>query len=158
MSAKAGKEREREKRWRRSAVASPDSPANAVSGDGTAGEGDEEARERAFETRLMKAGLGLCALALIRERPRYGYELVEQLRTRGLSPTNEGSVYPLLRKMEKDGLLEMEGLVASVGGPARKYYRLTPAGGAELRRRTEAFFRFSRVVRDITGEEDAIRD
>lgn len=148
MSTAMRKEREREKRWRSRAASSPDLPANAMPDNGSAGEGDE-ACERAFETRLMKAGLGLCALALIREQPRYGYELVEQLRTRGLSPTNEGSVYPLLRKMEKDGLLEMKGLVASVGGPARKYYRLTPEGEAVLQRRAVAFSGFARVVGEI---------
>jgi PadR family transcriptional regulator, regulatory protein PadR len=130
---------------------------NATSSNGSAGNADE-AHERAFETRLMKAGLGLCALALIRERPRYAYELAEDLRSRGLWSTSERSVYPLLRKMEKEGLLEKEGLVASAGGPARKYYRLTPAGAAELRRRSGAFSRFSRVVRDITGEEAFTRD
>lgn len=81
--------------------------------------------ERAFETRLLKTGLSLCVLALIREKPRYGYDLVKTLRERGLALTNERSVYPLLGRMKEYGLLEAKELMESRDGPARKYYSLT---------------------------------
>lgn len=109
----------------------------------------DEAGDRAFDTCLLKAGLGLCVLSLMRERPRYAYELVGELRDRGLHLANGRSLYPALKNMERDGLLEAEGLVASTGGPARKYYRLTPEGEAVLRRRAAAFSGFALVVERI---------
>ena len=75
----------------------------------------------------MRAALDICLLALIAEKERYGYELVRELDKLLVQQVVEGSVYPLLRRMEKQGLLVAH-LVASEGGPARKYYRLTGEG------------------------------
>lgn len=73
----------------------------------------------------------MCLLSLISEEPSYGYELARQLQRRGLHLIGEGSIYPLLSRLERSGLVEGY-LVRSTEGPARKYYRITPLGKTTL--------------------------
>ncbi len=54
------------------------------------------------------------------EAPAYGYEMTKRLRSRGLSIVGEGSIYPLLGRLERDRLVETY-RAASDGGPPRKY-------------------------------------
>ena len=103
------------------------------------------------DTQMMKAGLGLCLLALLRERPRYGHELVKELGARGLRLPNGRSVYPLLKRLEKEGVVEAGGLVESGHGPPRKYYRLSAEGEALFEARAAAFLEFAGAVEDIVG-------
>lgn len=78
-------------------------------------------------SQLLRGVLDLCLLAVIDEAPAYGYEMTRRLRARGLSLVGEGSVYPLLGRLERDGLVETFRR-ASDGGPPRKYYCTSPAG------------------------------
>ena len=64
---------------------------------------------------------------MIDEGPAYGYEMTKRLRERGLSIVGEGSIYPLLGRLEREGLVETY-RAASNGGPPRKYYRPSPEG------------------------------
>lgn len=82
-------------------------------------------------TQLLRGVLDVCLLALIAHRPRYGYELVEALAERGLTLVSEGTIYPLLTRLQRAGLVTSY-REPSAAGPPRKYYRLTPAGAAEL--------------------------
>ena len=82
-------------------------------------------------TQLLRGVLDLCLLAVIDEAPAYGYEMTKRLRSRGLSIVGEGSIYPLLGRLERDGLLETY-RAASDGGPPRKYYRPSSAGHLAL--------------------------
>jgi PadR family transcriptional regulator PadR len=82
-------------------------------------------------TQLLRGALDLCVLALMEEEPVYGYELAKRLRARGLSIVGEGSIYPLLGRLEREGLVETY-RAASDGGPPRKYYRPSPAGRRAL--------------------------
>ncbi|MFH9073070.1 PadR family transcriptional regulator [Streptomyces alboflavus] len=83
-------------------------------------------------SQLLRGVLDLCLLALIGERPRYGYEFVEALTESGLDLVSEGSIYPLLARMERAGLVDSYRAPSAAGGAPRKYYRLTDAGTAEL--------------------------
>ena len=83
------------------------------------------------QTQLLRGVLDLCALAVMAEEPVYGYELTKRLRARGLSTVGEGSVYPLLGRLEREGLVETY-REASNGGPPRKYYRPSAAGRRAL--------------------------
>jgi PadR family transcriptional regulator PadR len=80
--------------------------------------------------------LDVCLLAVIGQRPTYGYEMTKRLAERGLDLVGEGSIYPALGRLERDRLVETV-MEASNGGPPRKYYRLTPAGREALRRWSE---------------------
>jgi len=80
---------------------------------------------------LLRGVLDLCLLAVMQEGPAYGYEMTKRLRARGLSIVGEGSIYPLLGRLERDGLVETF-RTASDGGPPRKYYRPSPEGQRAL--------------------------
>jgi PadR family transcriptional regulator PadR len=82
-------------------------------------------------SQLLKGVLDMCLLALISEEPSYGYEMVRKLQERGLTLVSDGTIYPLLSRLQKQGLVEgyFEG---SSGGPQRKYYRIRPAGEKRL--------------------------
>jgi PadR family transcriptional regulator, regulatory protein PadR len=82
-------------------------------------------------TQLLRGVLDLCLLAVMGEGPAYGYEMTKRLGARGLSIVGEGSIYPLLGRLERDGLVETH-RAASNGGPPRKYYRLSGQGKRAL--------------------------
>jgi PadR family transcriptional regulator, regulatory protein PadR len=75
----------------------------------------------------------MCLLALIAEEPCYGYEMAGKLQDRGVSLVSEGSIYPLLSRLQKLDYIEGY-FVESPGGPPRKYYRIAPAGRDQLAR------------------------
>lgn len=86
----------------------------------------------AHDTQLLKGILSLLLLQLLAEQESYGYEVVQRLRAAGLATVVEGTVYPALSRLEREGRLSAR-LVASSAGPARKYYRPTAAGYSALR-------------------------
>jgi len=77
-----------------------------------------------YEQDLRKGVLVLAVLSQLRSS-QYGYSLRQALSERGM-PIEEGTLYPLLRRLETLGLLESEWRVD--GGPPRRYYRLSPSG------------------------------
>jgi PadR family transcriptional regulator PadR len=82
-------------------------------------------------TQLLRGVLDLCLLAVMQEGPAYGYEMTKRLRARGLAIVGEGSIYPLLGRLEREGLVETY-RAASDGGPPRKYYRPSSEGRRAL--------------------------
>src|SRR5919197_2623429 len=80
---------------------------------------------------LLRGVLDLCLLAVMAEGPAYGYEMTKRLRERGLEIVGEGSIYPLLARLEREGLVETY-REASNGGPPRKYYRPSRRGRRAL--------------------------
>jgi len=82
-------------------------------------------------TQLLHGVLDMCLMSIIDEEPSYGYEMVKKLRDRGLDLAGEGSIYPILSRLQKQGLIESY-LVQSTEGPARKYYRMSNRGHASL--------------------------
>jgi PadR family transcriptional regulator PadR len=98
--------------------------------------------------------LDLCLLSLIAERPRYGFEFVAALADNGLDLVSEGSIYPLLTRLEREGLISSYRAPSASGGAPRKYYRLTEAGSAELASGRAVWHAFSgRVGRILTATE-----
>jgi PadR family transcriptional regulator PadR len=92
----------------------------------------------------MKRGvLELCVLAYISAADNYAYEIATYLAKEiGMG---EGTIYPLMRRMQADGLLE-DYLVDSPAGPPRRYYRLTRAGRARLQAQRDTWHEFSRSI------------
>jgi PadR family transcriptional regulator, regulatory protein PadR len=87
--------------------------------------------EEVRRSQLLRGVLDLCLLAVMEEGPTYGYEMTKRLRARGLSIVGEGSIYPLLARLEREGLVETY-RAASDGGPPRKYYRPSSQGRRAL--------------------------
>jgi len=82
-------------------------------------------------TQLLKGLIDMCLLAVIDEQPSYGYEMVRKLEERHLEIASETSIYPVLKRLGRRGLIESY-LVDSDAGPARKYYRITASGRKTL--------------------------
>ena len=103
-------------------------------------------RRMAVESRrsqMLRGVLDLCLLAVVLDEPAYGYEMTRRLRQRGLSTVGEGSIYPLLGRLEREGLVSTH-RAESDGGPPRKYYRASPSGRRALAQGVRAW----RDVRD----------
>ncbi len=92
-------------------------------------------------TQLLHGVLDICLLSLIEEEPSYGYEMVKKLEERGLGLARAGSIYPLLSRLQKQGVVEGY-LVQSSEGPARKYYRISGKGRASLAQWKSEWYRF----------------
>lgn len=89
------------------------------------------ARSEHRRSQLLRGVLDLCLLSVVEDEPAYGYEMTKRLKARGLAIVGEGSIYPLLGRLERDGLVETHRAVSN-GGPPRKYYRASDAGRRAL--------------------------
>ena len=78
---------------------------------------------------LRKGVLDMCVLALLARQDGYAYDIASRL-AEGIG-MGEGTIYPLMRRMQADGLVKTY-LAESSSGPPRKYYQLTKAGHAAL--------------------------
>ena len=92
-------------------------------------------------SQLRRGALEYCVLALLRERERYGFELVRSLSAVDGLVTSEGTIYPLLTRLRKDELVTTF-WQESVSGPPRRYYRLTDAGATALSAFADEWTRF----------------
>jgi PadR family transcriptional regulator PadR len=92
-------------------------------------------------SQLRRGVLEFCVLALLREDERYGFEIVRTLSEAGGLVTTEGTVYPMLSRLRKEGVVETTWR-ESTSGPPRRYYRLTPAGRSLLNAFAEEWVRF----------------
>ncbi len=96
-----------------------------------------------IEIQLKKGVLGLCVLALLARADSYAYEIASRLSD--AIDMGEGTIYPLMRRMQSDGLVETY-LVESSAGPSRKYYRLSEAGRTALAVQTTDWKTFTDAV------------
>jgi PadR family transcriptional regulator, regulatory protein PadR len=102
-----------------------------------------------IDIQLKKGALDLCVLALLARGDSYAYEIASRLAD--AIGMGEGTIYPLMRRMQGDGLVETY-LVESSSGPSRKYYRLTDAGRRTLAAQKLAWTNFAGAVGAILGE------
>ena len=102
--------------------------------------------------RIGRGDLSLLLLGAIARREMYGYELVAELKLRseGVVDLPEGTVYPLLRRLERDGLIRGHWVEAS-GGPRRRYYVLTQAGEKALDEGRAEWRRFVAATDTLIG-------
>jgi len=83
-------------------------------------------------TEMLKGSLEGCVLEIIGRDKTYGYEIAQQLRKLGFTEVVEGTVYTILVRLEKNGLVSIEKKPSEMG-PPRKFYTLTKMGRGELR-------------------------
>ena len=102
---------------------------------------------------MRRGAIEYCVLALLREEDRYGFELTRSLSQADGLVTSEGTVYPLLSRLRKDGLVDTF-WQESPQGPPRRYYRLTDDGRRSLESFTVQWRRFRDAVDQLIAEED----
>jgi PadR family transcriptional regulator len=105
--------------------------------------------ESTTQIQLKKGALEMCVLALLARGESYAYEIASTLAA-GIG-MGEGTIYPLMRRMQDDGLVATR-LVESSSGPPRKYYRLTPAGRAALAVQKREWRAFADAVAQLLGD------
>lgn len=104
---------------------------------------------------MRRGTLEYCVLALLRDEERYGFDLVRALGEADGMVTSEGTIYPLLTRLRRDGLITST-WAESPSGPPRRYYRVTAKGRAALEGFTEEWRRFRDAVdRLLEGGGDA---
>jgi len=86
----------------------------------------DEDRDRRI-TQLRKGILELAVMGVLYHERHYGYSLVRALTETGSISLKEGTIYPILARLDRDGLVRSE-WVESDQGPPRKYYALTTSG------------------------------
>jgi len=110
---------------------------------------------RKFQKELNAGTTALVLLALLARKGEalYGYEIAKQLAQVDpeLALGKQGALYPVLRSLADDGLLE-SWVEPSVAGPPRRYYRITPAGRRALGDWAHLWRRTRRLVEDIVEE------
>lgn len=107
---------------------------------------DEARIEAAAENRraqLLKGLAELALLSLLAERPCYGLEILDRLKTEAGLEVAEGTIYPLLHRLERGGLAAPDWRLEADGARPRKYYALTDAGRAELAAQSAEWRRLS---------------
>jgi len=106
------------------------------------------------ESELRRGVLQVAVLALLRRRT-YGYDLLRVLAERGL-PAEEGTLYPILRRLEAEGLLASSW--DTTGSRPRKYYESTDEGREALRALLASWERVDGALRSLCRESDVRRD
>ena len=102
---------------------------------------------------MLKGILDGCVLAAINQSELYGYEISEKLKVYGFEKISEGTIYPLLLRLEKNNLL-VSVIKESKVGPKRKYYYLTEKGKKELKEFEKNFTELSSSVYRLLQEKE----
>jgi len=103
-----------------------------------------------------KGSAELLVMSLLEDQPRHGYDISKliQIRSGGALSFHVTSLYPLLHRLEKEGLID--GIwVEKAEQRRRRYYRLTSKGTAELKSKQQSWKDFVAVISRVTGIEHA---
>ena len=104
---------------------------------------------KCMKTQLKKGVIELLVLALLTQKDQYGYEIVETISR--YIEMSEGTIYPLLNRFKKDGLVDTY-LAESHNGPPRKYYKITEAGRTEYIESVREWSDFTKAVNMLLTE------
>lgn len=110
--------------------------------------------DQAFDRELKRGTLEMILLRLLAERTMYGYELVSTLEKRGGEQfqIKEGTLYPVLYRLESAGFIEPHWETLERGVP-RKYYQLTSLGTEQLARLIQDWKNFTTAVNQLLDKE-----
>lgn len=84
-----------------------------------------------ISSQLLKGSLEGCILQIISKEDSYGYDILQKLKSVGFTELNEGTVYLILLRLQKNGCLTTYKTESPIG-PGRKYYKITPKGEVQL--------------------------
>lgn len=102
-----------------------------------------------MNTQLKKGVIEILVLSLLNRHDYYGYELVTEISK--YIEMSEGTIYPLLSRFKKDGLVDTY-LAESHNGPPRKYYRITKEGMKEYQSSLAEWKTFTEAVNRLLRE------
>lgn len=105
----------------------------------------------------LRGVLELALAAVLAEGSQHGYALARRLAERGFGQVRGGALYPVLGRMERDGVVTAT-WEPGEGGPGRKVYALTPAGHERLREQRAQWASFSVLMDDLLDSTQALRE
>jgi len=111
-------------------------------------------KQDALLAQMRKGTLQYCVLALLADEERYGFDLVRSLAETDGMVTSEGTIYPLLSRLRRDGLVETTWR-ESTSGPPRRYYKLTGEGRKVLVRQRSVWRQFMVALDRVAGISEA---
>jgi PadR family transcriptional regulator PadR len=102
---------------------------------------------------LKKGSTSLLILAVLSDSPRHGYAIAREIERRCADAlkVGEGALYPALRALEREGMVESL-WETQPSGPARRIYTLTDTGAAKLAASLQSWKRFSNAVNAVLGD------
>ena len=106
-----------------------------------------------MSVQLKKGVLDLCVLSMLAKQDTYGYDIYQTINN--ILGISESTIYPILRKMVQESLLETR-LRESPDGPPRKYFTMTPLGRRRYAALKEAWRSFVERVETLIEEEEAL--
>ena len=104
-----------------------------------------------INTQFKKGVLELLVLVMVEKEDMYGYQLVEAVSK--IVDVNEGTIYPILKRLTNEGLFETY-LEESSEGPVRKYYHITVAGKEKKKIQLEEWLKFEKSVNEFIKKGD----
>lgn len=105
-----------------------------------------------WSTQLRKGMLELCILNAIDGTRLYGYDIVRRLRETDALVVSEGTVYPILSRLRREGFVDTT-IEESAEGPARKYYTVSEKGCGILARMNECWTKMKTGTDKLKREE-----
>lgn len=106
-------------------------------------------------TQLLRGALDTCLLALLVERPTHAYGLVVRLEQEGLPGVGYGTVYPLMGRLRRDGLVSQR-VENSPTGPPRKVFEVAPAGRRALTAWTHQWVETTTAINGLLASAGAL--
>lgn len=109
-----------------------------------------------YERQLKKGVLEILVLKLISQKKMYGYQLIMEMKelSHDMFILREGTLYPILYRLEDDGLVKSEWSEAKGKEVSRKYYSITDEGRKNLDELKELWMVFSQTVSDMMEDKN----
>ena len=105
---------------------------------------------KSWLAQVHKGLVELCVMSVLREQEAYGYQLLQRLQSSPGLAISESTVYPILARLTREGLLTVRD-APSPAGPTRRYYSLTRSGGARLSEMAAAWAEIESSVGDLVN-------
>ena len=117
--------------------------------------------ENRYVQQFKKGSLEMVFLSLIAGKETYGYELITELNDKGaavLGYAREGTIYPILYRLQDAGLIQCRIAPAAANGGSKKYYSITEKGRAVLTELIDFWQRYTSCVDEIIGIKDSLEE
>lgn len=104
------------------------------------------------DSQLLKGILEGCVLSIINRKETYGYEILTVLEEKGMIGIGEGTLYPVLTRLDQNGYIQCRKAKSPLG-PVRKYYSISPLGKERLKQFEREFKNVVSVTQTILMED-----
>ena len=105
-----------------------------------------------WRSQIIRGTLEYCILLMLNKKIYYGYEILQDLSKYPIIASKESTVYPLLRRLQKENYLQSTWQESAEGLPPRKYYSLTPEGKEYLDAMSNEWENLLKAMSDLKGE------